>query len=125
MALGPPGAYGHTYMFYPGFMPGLVPGRTLSQPPQMMCVSQAEGPTAAGGGDHPNAGAYAESPYYLATGPSPQQRRQAPPPPPPQGPMGGKPPPVISMSSSQQGAPRIVAPPSFDGTTMSFVVEHR
>ncbi|TSN95676.1 hypothetical protein Baya_9790 [Bagarius yarrelli] len=31
--------------------------------------------------------------------------------------------PVISFTS-QQG-PRIVAPPSFDGTTMSFVVEHR
>lgn len=31
--------------------------------------------------------------------------------------------PVISITS-QQGA-RIVAPPSFDGTTMSFVVEHR
>ncbi|XP_060720681.1 uncharacterized protein C4orf54-like [Tachysurus vachellii] len=31
--------------------------------------------------------------------------------------------PVISITS-QQG-PRIVAPPSFDGTTMSFVVEHR
>ncbi|XP_066516390.1 uncharacterized protein C4orf54-like [Hoplias malabaricus] len=30
---------------------------------------------------------------------------------------------VISISS-QQG-PRIIAPPSFDGTTMSFVVEHR
>uniref|UniRef100_A0A8C4SGQ5 DUF4585 domain-containing protein n=1 Tax=Erpetoichthys calabaricus TaxID=27687 RepID=A0A8C4SGQ5_ERPCA len=31
--------------------------------------------------------------------------------------------PVISITS-QQG-PRIIAPPSFDGTTMSFVVEHR
>ncbi|XP_053533345.1 uncharacterized protein C4orf54 [Ictalurus punctatus] len=36
--------------------------------------------------------------------------------------MGGAKP-VISITS-QQG-PRIVAPPSFDGTTMSFVVEHR
>ncbi|KAG5849518.1 hypothetical protein ANANG_G00111550 [Anguilla anguilla] len=32
--------------------------------------------------------------------------------------------PIISITSRQQG-PRIVAPPSFDGTTMSFVVEHR
>ncbi|KAI5630477.1 hypothetical protein C0J50_7639, partial [Silurus asotus] len=31
--------------------------------------------------------------------------------------------PIISISS-QQG-PRVVAPPSFDGTTMSFVMEHR
>uniref|UniRef100_A0A8C7YCQ3 DUF4585 domain-containing protein n=1 Tax=Oryzias sinensis TaxID=183150 RepID=A0A8C7YCQ3_9TELE len=31
--------------------------------------------------------------------------------------------PIISITS-QQG-PRIIAPPSFDGTTMSFVVEHR
>uniref|UniRef100_H3C1J8 DUF4585 domain-containing protein n=1 Tax=Tetraodon nigroviridis TaxID=99883 RepID=H3C1J8_TETNG len=31
--------------------------------------------------------------------------------------------PVISITT-QQG-PRIIAPPSFDGTTMSFVVEHR
>uniref|UniRef100_A0A8C8JJF2 DUF4585 domain-containing protein n=1 Tax=Oncorhynchus tshawytscha TaxID=74940 RepID=A0A8C8JJF2_ONCTS len=32
-------------------------------------------------------------------------------------------PPVISITSQQR--PRIIAPPSFDGTTMSFVVEHR
>ncbi|CAL8288416.1 unnamed protein product [Arctogadus glacialis] len=33
--------------------------------------------------------------------------------------------PVISITSQQQQGPRIIAPPSFDGTTMSFVVEHR
>ncbi|KFO37135.1 hypothetical protein H920_01459 [Fukomys damarensis] len=32
--------------------------------------------------------------------------------------------PVISITSQPLG-PRLVAPPSFDGTTMSFVVEHR
>nr|XP_055061829.1 uncharacterized protein C4orf54-like [Misgurnus anguillicaudatus] len=37
------------------------------------------------------------------------------------GPGGTKP--VISITSQQSA--RIVAPPSFDGTTMSFVVEHR
>lgn len=31
--------------------------------------------------------------------------------------------PIISISTPQ--GPRIIAPPSFDGTTMSFVVEHR
>ncbi|KAK0136017.1 hypothetical protein N1851_028090 [Merluccius polli] len=129
MALSSPGAYGQTYMFYPGFMPGpvpnVIPARTLSQPPpqQVMCVPQpAEG--AADGGER---GSYAESPYYLAMGglpPSHQQQQVRAPP----GPSGGKlqqqqQKPVISITS-QQG-PRIVAPPSFDGTTMSFVVEHR
>uniref|UniRef100_A0A3Q3X754 DUF4585 domain-containing protein n=1 Tax=Mola mola TaxID=94237 RepID=A0A3Q3X754_MOLML len=61
-----PGAYGHTYMIYPGFMP------TPSSPKAgFSSVKQ----------------------------------------------------PIISITS-QQG-PRIVAPPSFDRTTMSFVVEHR
>uniref|UniRef100_A0AAQ4RU35 DUF4585 domain-containing protein n=1 Tax=Gasterosteus aculeatus aculeatus TaxID=481459 RepID=A0AAQ4RU35_GASAC len=77
-----PGAYGHTYMIYPGFMPtpSVIPARTLVQS-QMSMQSEAEG-----------------------EGKSTKQ-------------------PVISFTS-QQG-PRIIAPPSFDGTTMSFVVEHR
>uniref|UniRef100_A0A3B4XR45 DUF4585 domain-containing protein n=1 Tax=Seriola lalandi dorsalis TaxID=1841481 RepID=A0A3B4XR45_SERLL len=87
-----PGAYGHTYMIYPGFMPtpSVIQARTLV-PSQMSVQSEAEG-------------AEKSSPFYMATGKSAKQ-------------------PVISITS-QQG-PRIIAPPSFDGTTMSFVVEHR
>uniref|UniRef100_A0A8D2ZSL0 DUF4585 domain-containing protein n=1 Tax=Scophthalmus maximus TaxID=52904 RepID=A0A8D2ZSL0_SCOMX len=70
-----PGAYGHTYMIYPGFMP------TPSVIPQQVSSGRAQ-----------------------------------------QGFSSAKQP-VISLTS-QQG-PRIIAPPSFDGTTMSFVVEHR
>ncbi|KAG7271435.1 hypothetical protein CRUP_013685 [Coryphaenoides rupestris] len=101
------------YMFYPGFMPG--PLRTLAQQHQVMCVPQAAEMAADRGGDHH--GFYMDNPYYLATGKSPLQQARTP------LMSGGKTEPVISITS-QQG-PRIVAPPSFDGTTMSFVVEHR
>uniref|UniRef100_A0A3B4TBN0 DUF4585 domain-containing protein n=1 Tax=Seriola dumerili TaxID=41447 RepID=A0A3B4TBN0_SERDU len=86
-----PGAYGHTYMIYPGFMPtpSVIQARTLV-PSQMSVQSEAEG-------------AEKNSPFYMGFSSAKQ--------------------PVISITS-QQG-PRIIAPPSFDGTTMSFVVEHR
>uniref|UniRef100_A0A3Q3FDM0 DUF4585 domain-containing protein n=1 Tax=Labrus bergylta TaxID=56723 RepID=A0A3Q3FDM0_9LABR len=86
-----PGAYGHTYMIYPGFMPtpSVIPARTLVQS-QMSMQSEAESVEKA---SSPTQG------FSTATQP------------------------VISITS-QQG-PRIIAPPSFDGTTMSFVVEHR
>lgn len=126
MALSP-GAYGHTYMIYPGFMPApsMIPARTLVQS-QISVQSEAEGIEKAS--QQQTEGIYMESPFYMATGKSPgtgfgapQQATSAP----------GRTlhglstvkQPVISITS-QQG-PRIIAPPSFDGTTMSFVVEHR
>ncbi|KAK7910249.1 hypothetical protein WMY93_014933 [Mugilogobius chulae] len=114
-----PGAYAHTYMIYPGFMPPtVIPARTLvpsqmsvhSEPPNKTPPQQSEAP-------------YMESPYYVATGKSPQMA----PPSASRTPLGysaALKQPFISISSAQQG-PRIIAPPSFDGTTMSFVVEHR
>ncbi|XP_030635043.1 uncharacterized protein C4orf54 homolog [Chanos chanos] len=114
-----PGAYSHTYMFYPGYMPTptVIPARTIQSQLSMQSEADERDKTHIGQqGD----GAYMETPYYVASGKSPQAA-----------PMAqhvttgrstdGKP--VISITS-QQG-PRIIAPPSFDGTTMSFVVEHR
>ncbi|XP_059577291.1 uncharacterized protein C4orf54 homolog [Alligator mississippiensis] len=97
LALGPGAAYAPTYMLYPGFLPA------LSQP----------GGDAAGSPGAAEA-LLADSPYYVAAGK-------------PQGAAGaraaeGKP--VISITSQPLG-PRLIAPPSFDGTTMRFVVEHR
>ncbi|KAM3589958.1 uncharacterized protein V6R79_000620 [Siganus canaliculatus] len=118
-----PGAYGHTYMIYPGFMPtpSVIPARTLVQS-QMSVQSEAENTEKAS--SQQAEGLYMESPFYMATGKSPQTT--------PQQPAAANrslqgfsslKQPVISITS-QQG-PRIIAPPSFDGTTMSFVVEHR
>ncbi|XP_035531604.1 LOW QUALITY PROTEIN: uncharacterized protein C4orf54 homolog [Morone saxatilis] len=119
-----PGAYGHTYMFYPGFMPtpSVIPARTLVQS-QMSMQSEAESMEKAS--SQQAEGMYMESPFYMATGKSPQAsgiQQQAAANRPMQGFSSVKQP-VISITS-QQG-PRIIAPPSFDGTTMSFVVEHR
>uniref|UniRef100_A0A3Q3G805 DUF4585 domain-containing protein n=1 Tax=Labrus bergylta TaxID=56723 RepID=A0A3Q3G805_9LABR len=72
-----PGAYGPTYMIYPGFIPS------------------------------PTLPAQAVLGHVTTTGSAVSSDRK----------------PVISITT-QQG-PRIIAPPSFDGTTMSFVVEHR
>ncbi|XP_039997405.1 uncharacterized protein C4orf54 homolog [Xiphias gladius] len=120
-----PGAYGHTYMIYPGFMPtpSVIPARTLVQS-QMSVQSEAESGEKAS--SQQTEGMYMESPFYMATGKSPQVASGA-----PQQASANRPlqgfssvkQPVISITS-QQG-PRIIAPPSFDGTTMSFVVEHR
>ncbi|XP_023279704.1 uncharacterized protein LOC111668013 [Seriola lalandi dorsalis] len=116
-----PGAYGHTYMIYPGFMPtpSVIQARTLV-PSQMSVQSEAEG--AEKSSSQQPEGLYRESPFYMATGKSPQVQQQATTSRPLQGFSSAKQP-VISITS-QQG-PRIIAPPSFDGTTMSFVVEHR
>ncbi|XP_074679080.1 uncharacterized protein C4orf54 homolog [Strix aluco] len=108
------GAYGATYMLYPGLLPaaavlpaGALP-RPLSHP-----GSDASAPAEPGS---PAAAevAFAESPYYVATGKGPPPSRR--------GAAEAKP--VISITAPATG-PRIVAPPSFDGTTMRFVVEHR
>ncbi|XP_060951611.1 uncharacterized protein C4orf54 homolog [Limanda limanda] len=120
-----PGAYGHTYMIYPGFMPtpSMIPTRTLVQSQMSMQPGMEGGEKAM---SQQTEGMYMESPYYMATGKSPQaapgSQQQAYTSRPLQGYSGVKQP-VISITS-QQG-PRIIAPPSFDGTTMSFVVEHR
>ncbi|KAI3375860.1 hypothetical protein L3Q82_004134 [Scortum barcoo] len=116
-----PGAYGHTYMIYPGFMPtpSLIPARTLVQS-QMSVQSEAESGEKVS--SQQTEGMYMESPFYMATGKSPQAafgaQQQATGSRMPQGFTSAKQP-VISITS-QQG-PRIIAPPSFDGTTMSFV----
>ncbi|XP_056156218.1 uncharacterized protein C4orf54 homolog [Lampris incognitus] len=120
-----PGAYGHTYMIYPSFMPSppVIPARMLAQS-QMSVQSDAD----SGGkmSSQRAEGIYMESPYYMATGKYPQVgspvQQTVPTNRAPQGFSDTKQP-VISITS-QQG-PRIIAPPSFDGTTMSFVVEHR
>ncbi|KAG7267529.1 hypothetical protein CRUP_005913 [Coryphaenoides rupestris] len=138
-----PGAYGATpaaYMIYPGLM--VPPSPTLA--PQADALLPAAG-TTSGLPIPPSSSASpakysqqqevavagAESPYYSAT-------REAAHVPSLQLPAaaglgghvagrcgggGGGRKPVISITT-QQG-PRIIAPPSFDGTTMSFVVEHR
>ncbi|TSK82226.1 hypothetical protein Baya_5122 [Bagarius yarrelli] len=114
-----PGGYGHTYMLYPGYMAStVIPAQTIQS--QLSMQSEMES------GDKSQAGqqedqAYMESPYYVPSGKSVQLTPGA------QhvttGRVANNKVPVISITS-QQG-PRIIAPPSFDGTTMSFVVEHR
>uniref|UniRef100_A0A8C9SCS3 DUF4585 domain-containing protein n=1 Tax=Scleropages formosus TaxID=113540 RepID=A0A8C9SCS3_SCLFO len=101
-------AYGATYMIYPGFLPApaVVPARTLhSQPAEGGDGAEHTGPQ--------SSTSYMEGSYYIPTGKSHQSQHVTT--------RGAKP--IISITS-QQG-PRIIAPPSFDGTTMSFVVEHR
>lgn len=114
-----PGGYGQTYMFYPGYMAStVIPARTI----QSQLSMQSEVGT--GDKSHPgqqDGGAYMESSYYVPSGKSlrvtPGAQHVT------TGRVANSKVPVISISS-QQG-PRIIAPPSFDGTTMSFVVEHR
>ncbi|XP_041925945.1 uncharacterized protein C4orf54 homolog [Alosa sapidissima] len=122
-----PGAYGHhatlPYVFYPGFMPS--PTLISARMPSQMTVQGGEVGLDERRSDRASVGqqgdgVYVESPYYVPTGARAgygQQQGQQ------QGAGGGGKQPVISIMS-QQG-PRIIAPPSFDGTTMSFVVEHR
>ncbi|XP_034092522.1 LOW QUALITY PROTEIN: uncharacterized protein C4orf54 homolog [Gymnodraco acuticeps] len=120
-----PGAYGHHYMIYPGLMssPSLIPARTLVQSHMSVHSEPDSGDKALS--QQPE-GLYMESPFYMATGKFPHASYG-----PPQQAAAHRQPqgfssamqPLISISS-QQG-PRIIAPPSFDGTTMSFVVEHR
>ncbi|XP_078479866.1 uncharacterized protein C4orf54 homolog [Lampetra planeri] len=109
-----PGAYGHTYMIYPGFVPtpSVIPARAMAQ--SQMSV-QAEVESVEKAAAQPTEGVYMESPFYMTTGKSQVVA----------GTQGANraTQPFISITS-QQG-PRIIAPPSFDGTTMSFVVEHR
>ncbi|XP_005754195.1 uncharacterized protein C4orf54 homolog [Pundamilia nyererei] len=117
------GIYGHTYMIYPGLVPtpSVIPARALLQ--SQMSV-QAEVDSSDKSSSQQTEGMHVESPFYMSTGKSSQvasgvqQAANR-----PQQGLSSIKQPVISISS-QQG-PRIIAPPSFDGTTMSFMVEHR
>ncbi|XP_061849180.1 uncharacterized protein C4orf54 homolog [Colius striatus] len=108
------GAYGATYMLYPSLLPAaaMLPAGALQRPlshtgSDASASAEPSSPAVA-------EVAFADSPYYVATGKGP--------PPPQHGATETKP--VISITAPATG-PRIVAPPSFDGTTMRFVVEHR
>ncbi|XP_010775097.1 uncharacterized protein [Notothenia coriiceps] len=124
-----PGAFAPTYMVYPGF----IPSPTLTAQavlPQSPCHPEYAGAEKVIFAKRPMPEmnpSGAESAYYSATGGASQVPLQLP------VSLGyvttrgsaasSDRKPVISITS-QQG-PRIIAPPSFDGTTMSFVVEHR
>lgn len=92
------GPYAPAYVIYPGLAPA----------PSVISAQALVAESA-------KTSLYRDAPFHVATGRCPQPPAQAGPSLPLQ--------PIISISS-QQG-PRIIAPPSFDGTTMSFVVEHR
>ncbi|XP_053275391.1 uncharacterized protein C4orf54 homolog [Pleuronectes platessa] len=124
-----PGAFAPTYMIYPSF----IPSPTLQAQavlPQSPCHSEDAGLYKMKHARSPRLETNttgAESVYYTATGEAPQGPLQLPVSLGHVTSRGGgassdrKP--VISITT-QQG-PRIIAPPSFDGQTMSFVVEHR
>lgn len=124
-----PGAYAPTYMIYPGFIPSpTLPAQAVL--PQSPCLSEDAGGEKIKNARSPKPesnAAGAESAYYSATGEAPQRSLQLPVSLGHVTARGGAASsdrkPVISITT-QQG-PRIIAPPSFDGTTMSFVVEHR
>ncbi|XP_038648918.1 uncharacterized protein C4orf54 homolog [Scyliorhinus canicula] len=119
-----PGTYGTTYMIYPGFLPSPAMLPNLPTPlsrPENECNETGKPYSTV---CQPSDVHYMESPYYSPTGKTlnpmhtltsqPITRAS-------KAFSEGKP--VISFTS--QPGPRIIAPPSFDGTTMSFVVEHR
>ncbi|XP_042341789.1 uncharacterized protein C4orf54 homolog [Plectropomus leopardus] len=124
-----PGAYAPTYMIYPGFIPSpTLPAQAVL--PQSPCHSEDPGGEKVKSTKSPKPElntAGAESVYYSATGEAPKGPLQLPVSLGHVRARGGAASsdrkPVISITT-QQG-PRIIAPPSFDGTTMSFVVEHR
>ncbi|XP_023374163.1 uncharacterized protein LOC111728000 [Otolemur garnettii] len=125
-----PGAYGPTYMIYPGFLPTVLPTNALQSTPTAHTPGGSElSPMAA---EHPSkeaSAAFTEAPYFMASGQSPTSSSSSAPVATSQL-VGAKgfaqlhSKPVISITSQPLG-PRLIAPPSFDGTTMSFVVEHR
>ncbi|XP_045392842.1 uncharacterized protein C4orf54 homolog isoform X2 [Lemur catta] len=125
-----PGAYGPTYMIYPGFLPTVLPANALQPTPAAHAPGGGElSPMAPEPPSKDAAATFPEAPYFMASGPSPAASSSSAPAAASQlvGAKGfaqlhGKP--VISITSQPLG-PRLIAPPSFDGTTMSFVVEHR
>lgn len=117
------GAFAPTYMFYPSIIPSpSLSAQSLIMQPQV--IPGDAGAETAKTHWQDTAPTGSESVYYSATADRPLQQPVS---------LGhaatqGATPslnrkPVISITT-QQG-PRIIAPPSFDGTTMSFVVEHR
>ncbi|ELK23259.1 hypothetical protein MDA_GLEAN10016941 [Myotis davidii] len=125
-----PGAYGPTYMIYPGFLPTVLPPSALQPTPVAHTPGGSElSQMAAESPSKEPAAKFTEAPYFMASSQSPTSASSSAPAATSQlvGAKGfaqlhGKP--VISITSQPLG-PRIIAPPSFDGTTMSFVVEHR
>ncbi|KAK2490637.1 hypothetical protein MC885_007599 [Smutsia gigantea] len=122
-----PGAYAPTYMIYPGFLPTVLSTTALQPTPIAHTPGGSElSPMGAEPPSKEAAATFAEAPYFMASGQSPASSAPAA----TSQLLGakgfaqlhGKP--VISITSQPLG-PRIIAPPSFDGTTMSFVVEHR
>ncbi|KAL2098112.1 hypothetical protein ACEWY4_007319 [Coilia grayii] len=111
LALSPGAAFAPTYMIYPGLMASPTAFTTQSLSSSTQSEGDGErlkgkdtGTQASTSGIHP----LGHSPLACGVGGV-------------SGSSSGKP--IISITT-QQG-PRIIAPPSFDGTTMSFVVEHR
>ncbi|XP_032300326.1 uncharacterized protein C4orf54 homolog [Coturnix japonica] len=101
------GAFGAAYMLYPGLLPAAVlPAGALQRP---LSHPGSEGSGAA----DPGSPAEPEAPYYVPGGQGPAARH---------GTAEAKP--LVSIAAPG-GGPRLVAPPSFDGTTMRLVVEHR
>lgn len=125
-----PGSYGPTFMIYPGFLPTVLPTGALHPTPIAHTPGGGELAVAA---EPPSkeaaAVAFPEAPYFVAAAQAPGSPSSSAPAAAAQL-VGAKgftqihPKPVISITSQPLG-PRLVAPPSFDGTTMSFVVEHR
>ncbi|KAM8802346.1 uncharacterized protein C4orf54 homolog [Rhynchonycteris naso] len=125
-----PGAYGPTYMIYPGFLPTVLPPSALQPTPVAPTPAGSELSQMATEPPSKEAAAkFTEAPYFVASGQSPASASSTAPAATSQL-VGAKgfaqlhSKPVISITSQPLG-PRIIAPPSFDGTTMSFVVEHR
>uniref|UniRef100_A0A3Q2Q190 Uncharacterized LOC105915620 n=1 Tax=Fundulus heteroclitus TaxID=8078 RepID=A0A3Q2Q190_FUNHE len=115
----PPLALTPTYMVYPGFIsPTLAAQAVMSQSP---CHSE----DAAGEGLKTKAlSPGAEKAYYSATAEAQQGPLHLPLSLPAKGGTASSDGKALISITTQQG-PRIIAPPSFDGKTMSFVVEHR
>ncbi|XP_031464672.1 uncharacterized protein C4orf54 homolog [Phasianus colchicus] len=102
------GAFGAAYMLYPGLLPAaaVLPAGALPRP---LSHPGSEGSGAA----DPGSPAEPEGPYYVPGGQGPAARRGA-----------AEAKPLVSITAPGGGS-RLVAPPSFDGTTMRLVVEHR
>eukprot|EP00079_Xenopus_tropicalis_P014548 XP_004911157.1 PREDICTED: uncharacterized protein LOC101731618 [Xenopus tropicalis] len=122
-----PGAYGAAYMFYPGFLPTATTAVLPATPLQSQLSHQgSEHSFEVQGVETSQSGELNmnECPYYLATGSAAANSGTGPASNIRRGSLGCPESKQVISILSQPG-PRIVAPPSFDGTTMRFVVEHR
>nr|XP_015799174.2 uncharacterized protein C4orf54 homolog [Nothobranchius furzeri] len=121
-----PGAYTPTYMIYPAFIPSppLMAKAVMPQSPHHHEDASARNKTENTGSPQLKGGT-AEKVYYSAVGEAPQLHLPVH--------LGHVSARGGGSSSDREGlisitkqqGPRIVVPPSFDGKTMSFVVEHR